>query len=298
MHTLTITHTSEEGTLIDGTSRGDGTAEILKAQRWRWGRSISAWYIPRSRDQYPKTHIIDATVDALQQAGFTVTVELDTTPRSTADVEQDRLERAEARAQHFAGKSEQLHAQAEQLHARAQGASSHIPFGQPILVGHHSEGRDRRTRDQISRTYDKAFATFDEANAAAEAAERATQATAPDSAPAISRRLNRLSEALRAWETNYAGERATPRSTAEIARLQDRIQYWTQQRQQLIDTGQAVDYSRENIAPDDLVSTGHRSWYYVVRANKTTVAVKNGLGTHRIRYDQITDHKRKAETSS
>nr|WP_316305050.1 hypothetical protein [Clavibacter michiganensis] len=28
---LTITHTYEEGTLIDGTSRGDGTAEILMA---------------------------------------------------------------------------------------------------------------------------------------------------------------------------------------------------------------------------------------------------------------------------
>jgi len=28
---LTITHTHAEGTLIDGTDRGDGTAEILKA---------------------------------------------------------------------------------------------------------------------------------------------------------------------------------------------------------------------------------------------------------------------------
>lgn len=298
MSTLAITHTSEEGTLIAGTSRGDGTAEILKSNRWRWGRRISAWYIPRSRDQYPKTHIVDATVEALQQAGFLVTVELDTTPRSTADVEQDRLERAADRAQHLAGKSGQLHARADHLHTQAQEASSHIPFGQPILVGHHSERRDRRTRDKISRTYDKAFATFAEADAAADAAKRATRATAPDSAPAISRRLQRLSDALRAWETNYAGDSATPRSTAEIARLRDRIQYWTQQRQQLIDSGEAIDYTSETIAPNDLVSTGHRSWYYVVRANKTTVTVKNGLGTHRIRYDQITDHKHKAGTSS
>ena len=39
---LTITHTPEAGTLIEGTSRGDGTAEILKASGWRWGRSIGA----------------------------------------------------------------------------------------------------------------------------------------------------------------------------------------------------------------------------------------------------------------
>jgi hypothetical protein len=32
---LTITHTHAEGTLIDGTSRGDGTAEVLKANGWR-----------------------------------------------------------------------------------------------------------------------------------------------------------------------------------------------------------------------------------------------------------------------
>jgi hypothetical protein len=31
-----------------------------------------------------------------------------------------------------------------------------IPMGQPILVGHHSEGRDRRYRDRIGKTFDKA----------------------------------------------------------------------------------------------------------------------------------------------
>lgn len=30
-----------------------------------------------------------------------------------------------------------------------------IPFGQPILVGHHSEGRDRNYRDRIDRTMER-----------------------------------------------------------------------------------------------------------------------------------------------
>ena len=32
-----------------------------------------------------------------------------------------------------------------------------IPFGQPILIGHHSEKRDRNYRDRISRKYEKSF---------------------------------------------------------------------------------------------------------------------------------------------
>jgi hypothetical protein len=35
--------------------------------------------------------------------------------------------------------------------------ASAIPFGQPILIGHHSEGRDRNYRNKISRGYQKSF---------------------------------------------------------------------------------------------------------------------------------------------
>ena len=47
---LTITHTAAEGTLIEGTSRADGTNHILKACGWRWSRNLGAWYVPASRD--------------------------------------------------------------------------------------------------------------------------------------------------------------------------------------------------------------------------------------------------------
>ena len=77
--TLTITHTHEEGTLITGTAKGDGTAETLKAHRWRWGRSIGAWYIPHSRDKAAQVRRIEATAAALAEAGFSVAVEIDDT---------------------------------------------------------------------------------------------------------------------------------------------------------------------------------------------------------------------------
>jgi hypothetical protein len=51
----------------------------------------------------------------------------------------ERLEDAANRAQ----------GNANSLHAQAQSMASVIPFGQPILVGHHSEGRDRRYRVRL-----------------------------------------------------------------------------------------------------------------------------------------------------
>src|SRR3546814_16447475 len=32
-----------------------------------------------------------------------------------------------------------------------------IPFGQPVLIGHHSEGRDRNYRQRIHNTFGKTF---------------------------------------------------------------------------------------------------------------------------------------------
>ena len=77
MSALTITHTHAEGTLIDGTSRGDGSAEVLKAQRWRWSRNLGSWYIPQSRDRRAKLPQINATATALRAAGFTVELDID-----------------------------------------------------------------------------------------------------------------------------------------------------------------------------------------------------------------------------
>ena len=66
----------------------------------------------------------------------------------------------EVRAERFNGRKERRIERYEELSAKHNEAStaaynqsknmaSVIPFGQPILVGHHSEGRDRRYRDKI-----------------------------------------------------------------------------------------------------------------------------------------------------
>ena len=52
-------------------------------------------------------------------------------------------------------------AQSRQTEASRRWTTAHtmadgIPFGQPILVGHHSEQRDRNYRERIRNHFDKA----------------------------------------------------------------------------------------------------------------------------------------------
>ena len=88
--TLTIEHTEAEGTLLLGTSRGDGSAEVVKALGWRWGRSIGLWFVPRSRDTAPKRPLIEQTARQLREAGFEVEVSIDTTTGDRAAMEPRR----------------------------------------------------------------------------------------------------------------------------------------------------------------------------------------------------------------
>lgn len=73
-------------------------------------------------------------------------------------------EKMEAKREYYENKAEKLRGEAKNLHARAHAMAAVIPFGQPILVGHHSEKRDRRYRAHIHDTFGKAFTTMDKAD--------------------------------------------------------------------------------------------------------------------------------------
>jgi len=63
---------------------------------------------------------------------------------------QEKIERYKERARKAKEESERLYEEAHKM-------SSVIPFGQPILVGHHSEKRDRNFRDRIYRKQGKSI---------------------------------------------------------------------------------------------------------------------------------------------
>jgi hypothetical protein len=95
MADLMIRHTHADGTLLEGSSKGDGVYEVLKGLRgWRYFPSIGAIGIRQSRDRVAKRGLINAAADALRAAGHEVTVEIDDTPRARADVLADQADRS------------------------------------------------------------------------------------------------------------------------------------------------------------------------------------------------------------
>ena len=66
-------------------------------------------------------------------------------------------ERREAKAERLREWAESRDRKAAAALGRAHAIADTIPFGQPILVGHHSEGRARRDQDRIHQGFRKGF---------------------------------------------------------------------------------------------------------------------------------------------
>lgn len=310
MTDLTISHTPEEGTLIEGTTKGDGAADVLKAHGWRWGRSIAAWFIPRSRDTAPKRHVIDPSARALEDAGFTVELDLDERRRSTADVEADKIARQEQRAEAMAEKAQRLQGRADTAHVRAERDGDRLPpGGEPIKVGHHSEHRHRRALDQAHTSMGRSVEAQKEADrAASRAASAASTTRARYSVRTVANRLERISADIRKVERyleGYTAEQGSPyarqippatggrreRLSEELAHLTDALTYWQGVRDEQIEQGVATNYQPEDITKGDLVRVD-REWRQVVRVNRKTVSVATGYSwTDPVRYTEIEDHR-------
>ncbi|MFC4060207.1 DUF3560 domain-containing protein [Planomonospora corallina] len=146
--TIRIVHTRAEGTRLLGTVRGDGVWEVVRTRGFRSSRTVGL-YVPHSRDKAAKSWVIENAAAGLREAGFTVEIEIDnvTQGRSFADAEADRNFWAEERAYRYSERAERNAAAGSARWERTRDRMSHVPPGQPILVGHHSERGHRRLLD-------------------------------------------------------------------------------------------------------------------------------------------------------
>lgn len=135
----------------------------------------------------------------------------------------DYEERREARIERLREKAESLREEADAYLGRANKKADAIPFGQPILVGHYSEGRDRNYRAGIRRDFQKAFeaqakAEYYEKKAKAAENNRAISSDCPwavrllkEKIAALEKRQERMKEAnkiIRKHKDNPAAARA------------------------------------------------------------------------------------------
>ena len=148
----------------------------LKANGWRWSGFRKQWHHPRATASAPKS------------------VEVEN--GGTVDYAEERGDRLEARA-------EKAQAKGDARFAATQRIAEIIPLGQPVLLGHHSEGRHRRDLERIRGGYDKAFTEMKKADRleSAAAASRRHQDRLLD-AGAIVRRIAKLEDDLAAAVRN------------------------------------------------------------------------------------------------
>ena len=103
----------------------------------------------------------------------------------------------QARADRYRELAEKNREAAQSASATARKMGEAIPFGQPILVGHYSEGRDRRYRARIDSTYQKAHDLGEKADYYANKADSAESNTAisSDDPEAVTKLKEKLAKA-------------------------------------------------------------------------------------------------------
>lgn len=270
---ITITHTHEEGTLLDGSSKGDGVFDIVRQYGFRFFPSIKAIGIQSSRDKPAARWKIDAAAKALRAAGHEVTVEIDDTPRDRGTVLEDAAARLDDRKEALTAKAERLSAQSDAAWQRSNQLVEHIPPGQPILVGHHSERGHRRTLQRSWDLMGKSVQLGREAKETGHRAEAAGTSLAYSATPGVTaRRILKDEAELRRLERSGS---SSERTLAAVAFIGERLRYDREALQAAIAEGRYKVWSKDNVHVGDLVPYG-AGWAPVVKVNKTTVSVATG----------------------
>jgi hypothetical protein len=291
---ITITHTHGQGTLVEGTERGDGSAQILKREGFRWSRNLGCWYRPNSRDRDARR--LDIVQEALGASGIDSELSIDNTRRATAEVQADRLNRSAQRAHGLAEKAQRLDARATEEFGRARSDedATGIPFGQPILVGHHSERRHRATIERADRAMRRGVEASREAEGARNgAAAAAANLRRADDPAYIGNRIEEAERDLRAAQRGY--RRIDGTTTGPIARRVDeateRLAYWKGELERVQEQLGVKVYTRADLAVGDMVRVkGY--WGIVAKLNPKTVAVTcNMPWPLKYGYHEVKDHK-------
>lgn len=287
MTSITITHTHADGTLIEGSRKGDGVYEILTGLRhnWRYFRSIGQIGLGQSRDRSAQTWKIEQAAEALRAAGHEVTVTIDESDRRTfAEAEAERYARADSRADYHGGAADKAAARAEARWRAEHSILDGIPAGQPILVGHHSEGRHRRDLGRAEAHRLAARAESDRAGYHESRAAAAERYQARREAPGTTlRRIERLEAEARKIQRRLDGtdpyqSYGTPASGAyrerlesRLADISDEIAHW---RKVIADqAGNGVKmWTRDDFSKGDFVQF-HGSWYEVLRVSAKSVSI-------------------------
>jgi len=115
-----------------------------------WSRTMDCW-ISKAKEGncwYLKSKLVEMGIENRGSTGERLPFEQQISRQQEKAA--GKVERSEKRAENAEKRSDELFRQAKDM-------ASIIPFGQPILVGHHSEKRDRNYRESIHNKFGKSF---------------------------------------------------------------------------------------------------------------------------------------------
>lgn len=295
--TATITiHHSGDGTTVEGTERGDtATIGVLKSAGFRWSRNLGAWFLPRTWSEPTRAQRVQEVTRKLQS----VTVERGSLARS-GDADQwaaDRVAHAEDRADRNAAYAERKAAEADTLHDRSRAITDGIPFGQPILVGHHSERGHRNALDKSWSLLGKSLEADREASDAARRAESQRHAAETyDNPVTITRRIERNATELRKLERVLSGRPIWVDTVAQsewrerVTVMRDELAAKIDRDKRTLEASGVVIHSRDTVKVGDTVRI-RGTVYTVLKTSPKTVSVMTTVGVLKYPYGEITDHR-------
>lgn len=297
---IIIRHDHEDGTVIDGSRRGDGVLEIAGRHGFECRRGVI--FRRYSRDRFADLVVIGKLAAELREAGHTVGVEVDDVWRPAAVREDARALRSSARAERLAARATKKFAEANARRLAARGIADGMPFGEPIKVGHHSERAHRRAFERIEANDRASYAARDYAEELARRADAAERnEAARHGGRAIMRRIDTLKAERRRWIRRLAD---TDRGTTGYARtcrlhieqISEDIAFQVAKLGDMAAAGAFVAWSAETIRRDDLVNVG--GWKRVARVNRKGVSVRGLYQWHTdddvtpVTWDQIFGRRR------
>lgn len=228
-------------------------------------------------------------------------------PRSFAEQQAAKAERAEARAERRDEWAEKAARASNAAHAKARQMFDAIPPGQPLLVDHYSYKRDRNYRDRAWNTLGKAVKLSEKAehhqHRAAAAEHTAEVARGNVSYGFAQRRIAEAEAGIRKCDRGLAKDGADDAhwSTwkAEYTAKRD---HW----RAILETLTPPDPKAEPFRPDTIAkgdevwSIMTRSWHEVLRVNQKSLTVRglypNRDGTpskYTIPYEEVREHRTK-----
>lgn len=197
-----------------------------------------------------------------------------TAPDDFAEQRDQFVERAEARAERYEGFAANAKDRSTAAYNRARKAIDGIPFGQPVLVGHHSERHHRAALSRADSAMSKSVEESKKASYLSGRADAAARNAAPNSVGFCQRRIDEAEAEIRRYEKRLLGAHGPDYiATLNLVLAEERskVAYWTEQ----LGAAGGVKFGKHNVKVGDLVKVKGHDWGVVAKLNPKTVSVQS-----------------------